>query len=120
MLAVGSADPVGLRRLVVGLGDLRDAVPAPRVVVAVNRLRAGALGADPEEEVRSVLSRYAGVQPLAVVPDDRAAVDAALTAARPLTEVAPASPARLALQGLATSLVGSRPPSRRRRLLLRR
>jgi MinD-like ATPase involved in chromosome partitioning or flagellar assembly len=120
VLVVGSADPVGLQRLVRGLGDLRDAVPGARAVVVVNRSRPGALPGDPEAEVRAVLSRYAGVQPLAVVPADVPGLDAAFAAARPLTEVAPTSPARVALQALAADLVGPRAPERRRRSLLRR
>ena len=39
VLAVGSADPVGLQRLVRGLGELREAVPGVEPLVVVNRLR---------------------------------------------------------------------------------
>jgi MinD-like ATPase involved in chromosome partitioning or flagellar assembly len=39
VLAVGAADPVGLARLIRGLSELSDAVPAARPVVVVNRLR---------------------------------------------------------------------------------
>jgi len=120
VLAVGGADPVGLQRLVRGVGDLAEAVPAARVVVVVNRLRRGALPGDPASEVRSVLGRYAGIEPLAVVPADGAAVDGAVAAGRLLPEAAPASPARIALQGLAWALVGRRAQTRRRRLALRR
>jgi len=120
VLAVGAADPVGLQRLVRGVGDLADALPDARVAVVVNRLRRGALPGDPAAEVRTVLGRYAGVQPLAVVPADGPGVDAAVVAGRLLHEAVPASPARLALQELAAGLVGRRAPERRRRLLLRR
>lgn len=119
VLAVGAADPVGLQRLVRGLAQLREAVPeaAPRVVV--NRLRRGPVGADPERQVREALDRYAGVTDVTFVPDDREAVDAALLQGRPLADVAPDSPARRALAGVAAGLVGRAGPPRRRGLLRR-
>lgn len=120
VLAVGSADPVGMQRLVRGLDDLREAVPATRVAVLVNRLRSGAVPGDAEAEVRTVLARYAGVERVTVVPVDLPALDAAVAAGRPLAQAAPDSPARLALRDFAAGLVGSRAPERRRRLLLRR
>lgn len=116
VLAVGAADPVGLQRLVRGLGELGEAVPGvvPRVVV--NRLRASAVGTDPRRQVTDALARYAGVRDPVTVPDDRAACDAALLAGRTLTEHAPSSPARLALAALAAELAGrDRPRARRRR-----
>lgn len=120
VLAVGSADPVGLQRLVRAVGDLAEAAPDAQVAVVVNRLRPGALPGDAEAHVRSVLDRYAGVRPLAVLPADGPALDAAAVVGRPVVEVAPASPARLALADLALRLVGQRAPERRRRTLLRR
>ena len=120
VLAVGSADPVGLQRLVRGLAELKDAVPgvAPRVVV--NRLRASAVPGNAEAEVRAALGRYAGVVDITVVPHDVAGVDAALAAGRSLAEASPGSPVRAALAGLAGSLDDRpAPPARRRRLLQR-
>ncbi len=121
VLAVGSADPVGLQRLVRALAELREALPgvAPRVVV--NRLRSTAVPGDAEAEVRAALARYAGVEDVAFVPADVPSFDAALAAGRTLAEAAPASPARAAFTALAADLAGvrlSRP--RRRRLLSRR
>lgn len=120
VLAVGSADPVGLQRLVRGLAELREAVPgvAPRVVV--NRLRESAVPGGAAEQVRAALERYAGVADPVLVPADVPALDRALAAGRTLAEAAPASPARLALQSLAAGLAGARAPAGRRRGLLRR
>ncbi len=119
VLAVGSADPVGVHRLVRGLAELREAVPtcAPRVVV--NRLRGGAVP-DAERQVREALSRYAGVHDVAVLPYDQAALDAALATGRTLPEVAPGSAVRTALRALAADLVGVPASPLRRRWSLRR
>ena len=121
VLAVGTGDPVGLQRLVRGLGELRDAVPGVQPRVVVNRLRAGPVPGDARREVTAALARYAGVDDLHVVPLDVAAADAALARGRTLTEAAPSSPARLALAALAAELVGAGLPApRRRRVLSRR
>jgi len=121
VLAVGSADPVGLQRLVRGLGELRDAVPGTQPVVVVNRLRASAVPGDSRAEVRAALERYAGVSDPRLVPLDVEGVDRAVAAGRTLAEASPSSPTRLALAALAASLVGEPAPTRaRRRLLARR
>jgi Flp pilus assembly CpaE family ATPase len=65
--------------------------------------------------VVEALRRYAGVDRVVVVPDDRPALDAALLAGRTLTEHAPASPARVALAALAAELAGALPAGRGRR-----
>ena len=119
VVVVGSADPVGLQRLVRGLAELKQAVPAVAPVVVVNRLRASAVPGDSEREVRAALARYAGVPSLTVVPLDVAGIDASVAAGQTLAEASPGSPARRAVQQLAASLVGAPLPARRRRLLRR-
>ena len=115
VVVVGSADPIGLQRLVRGLGELKQAVPCVRPTVVVNRLRSSAVPGDAAQEVRAALSRYAGVDELHLVPLDVSGVDGALAAGRTLVEAAPSSPARQALAALAAALVGAPVPSRRRR-----
>ena len=112
--AVGSADPVGLQRLVRGLSELAEAVPGVRPTVVVNRLRAGAIPGDAEAEVRAALQRYAGVEDVLVVPYDRDGLDAALATGRTLAEAAPGSPARAALTAHAAAVLGVEAPVRRR------
>lgn len=114
VLAVGSAEPASLQRLVRGLGQLRESLPAVEPRVVVNRLRRTALAGDPESEVRAALRRYAGVTTLDVVPYDRAGLDAAAAGGRLLMEAAPKSPARRALARLAGELVGAPMPRRGR------
>lgn len=113
VVVVGTGDPVGLQRLVRGLADLAEAgVPPHRRLVVVNRLRASASGPRPGDAVRAALHRYAGVERVRLVPDDRAACDGALLAGRTLTEHAPGSAARRAVQDLAADLVGALEPAR--------
>lgn len=94
VVAVGSADPVGIDRLLVGLEDLQRVVPDTPVHVVVTRVRRSVLGGDPEGQVREALRRHAGVVDLTCVPDDRASYDACLREGRTLAEAAPRSPAR--------------------------
>ena len=119
VVVVGTADPVGLQRLVRSLGDLRETVPGADVTVVVNRLRSSAVPGDTEAEVRGALRRYAGVDEVFVIPQDTAALDAAVAVGKTLAEASPQAPARQALQRLAASLVGAPAPKRKRRLLRR-
>ena len=116
VLAVGGAEPVGLQRLVRGLQELRDVVPPGTPTrVLVNRVRGSAVGDAPQVRVTDALTRFAAVPDPVLVPDDRAACDAAMLAGRTLTDSAPQSPARLALAALAAELAGVEPAAGRRR-----
>ena len=115
VLVVGSADPVGLQRLIRGLSELREAVPGVVPVVVVNRLRSSAIPGDAAAQIRAALARYAGIERLVLVPQDTAGVDAAVATGRTLQEAAPSSPARAALVALAAELAGAATPAVRRR-----
>ncbi|ACQ79518.1 ATPase involved in chromosome partitioning [Beutenbergia cavernae DSM 12333] len=107
VLVVGSADPVGVRRLVHAWSELEDTAAesgAQRRVV-MTKLRPGAAGPRPADAVTEALVRFAGVVPAALVPDDRAALDGALMAGLALAEHAPRSPARVALRDVALGLL---------------
>jgi MinD-like ATPase involved in chromosome partitioning or flagellar assembly len=117
---VGAADPVGLQRLIRGLTRLREAVPGAATRVVLNQVRRGPIGAQPERQLAGVLARYAGVLEVDFIPYDREGLDSALATGRTLAEVAPDSPARLAVARLAAGLVDMvepphRGPTRRRR-----
>ncbi|MDT7570582.1 MAG: hypothetical protein QOE05_756 [Actinomycetota bacterium] len=116
VVAVGSADPVGLQRLVRGLAELKEAVPGLAPVVVLNRFRASSVPGDAEREIRGALQRYAGVEDVVLVPLDVSGVDSAVALGRTLTEAASSSPLRLALADLAAGLVGVQKQVRRRRL----
>ncbi|HWS58523.1 MAG TPA: hypothetical protein VN257_08290, partial [Actinotalea sp.] len=108
VLVVGTGDPIGLQRLVRGLGDLTDAGVTGERRVVVNRVRASASGPRPADAIRAALARYAGVGRVHVVPQDTLACDGALLAARTLQEHAPTSPVRRSVADLAAQLVSAR------------
>ena len=104
VVVVGAADPVGVQRLVRGLAELAESVPAAPTRVVVNRLRRSAVGAEPRRQLAEALERYAATSVAAFLPDDRDAVDAALLRARPLREVAAGSAVRSALRDFAVGV----------------
>ncbi len=105
VVVVGTGDPVGLQRLVRALDDLAEsgvAAAAVRVVV-VNRVRSSVVGPRPERAVRDAMARYAGVEDLHAVPEDRS-FDVALREGRALAEVAPGGAARRAIARVAAQV----------------
>ncbi|MBW8731786.1 MAG: hypothetical protein JF622_12605 [Terrabacter sp.] len=104
VVAVGGADPVALQRFVRGLQEL-GTVPSGEPVPVVNRVRSGAVGSRPQSRIADSLLRFAGLASVRFVPDDAAAVDAALLAGRSVVEHAPDSPVRHAVADLATGLL---------------
>jgi MinD-like ATPase involved in chromosome partitioning or flagellar assembly len=125
VFAVGSADAIGVPRLVRGLAELADAVPqvAPRIVL--NKVRASAAGRSPERQLRETWQRYAPEGEIeAFLPADPDSCDAALLSGSVLFEVAAESPLRHAIAKLVCAPVqgnsrSSVRPSRARRLLKR-
>lgn len=114
IIAVGSADPVGLQRLVRGLAELGEQGRSAPVRVVANKVRESFGGRDAAAHVADVLRRDAGVGNLTVVPDDRPGCDRALMSGQFLAEAAPSSPARIAIRTLAASLIGEQVPDHRR------
>jgi len=118
VLAVGTADPVGLSRLARGVVDLTAAVPGCRPTVVVNRMRQS-LGWS-AAEATAMIERFTGRSAGAVLPEDRAACDKALVHGMTLAESAPGSPLRTALRDLAADIAGVVPPGTRGRRRLRK
>lgn len=116
VLAVGAADPVGLQRLLRGIGALREAAPGvvPRIVL--NRVRRSAVGPEPHRQLREALERYAGIRDPTFVPEDGDTLDSALLQGRLIAEAAPESPVGVAMAELAADVVGASPLRRRRGL----
>jgi Flp pilus assembly CpaE family ATPase len=115
IVAVGSADPVSLQRLVRGLSDLAATVPGITPSVVVNRVRPGVMPGDPEVEIAAALDRYAGVRPSLYLPYDRKSADEAAMRGQSLAEAAPASPLRFAIRDYAAGLAGVQAEARGRR-----
>lgn len=117
IVVVGSADPIGMQRLVRGLADLRDTEVAAPLWIVLNRVRDGAVPGDTARELTAALERFAGRTPAAMLPSDPRSLDAALATGRLLSESSPSSPFRRAVIELAAGLAGVevRAPRRRRR-----
>jgi MinD-like ATPase involved in chromosome partitioning or flagellar assembly len=105
VVVVGSADPVGLGRLLRAVADLRVQAPdvSPRIVVNRMRPSLGWSG----EEVAAMVRRTSQLEIEAFLPDDPAACDRAMVQGQTLRECAPGSKLTKALDRLATSLTTS-------------
>jgi Flp pilus assembly CpaE family ATPase len=117
IVAVGSADPVGLSRFLRAHVDLVETVAEGRVIVAMNKVRASAIGLNPIGQVGQTLSRFGGISSAAMIPFDAAALDAAILTGRTLADAAPRSPVRVAVRDLVTSRLV--PPAARKTRALR-
>ncbi|MEU4603021.1 hypothetical protein AB0F43_08590 [Kribbella sp. NPDC023972] len=104
VIVVGTADPVGLTRLIRALHELRAVVPSASMRVVVNRIRPGSLGSSPADAIAEALGRYAGVDAAALLPFDQNAVDAAMSHGRSLAESAKSSKLRKSLQQFAAAI----------------
>ncbi|OUE27166.1 AAA family ATPase [Clavibacter michiganensis] len=93
VVAVVSADTVGLSRFFRAYVQLLEIVDPSRVSVLVNRVRPSAGGWDAANQVRRTLFRFGSVEAAAYVPEDREALDAAVLAGATLRDIAPRSPA---------------------------
>ncbi|MDF2093072.1 hypothetical protein P0Y31_12030 [Knoellia sp. 3-2P3] len=100
LLVVGSADPIGLQRLVRGVQDV-GSIPSPKPQVVVNKVRASAVGSRPERRISEALSRFSGMDDLLFLPWDQHTLDGALFAGRTLREFAPQSDLRRAMAAVA-------------------
>ena len=105
VVAVGSADPVGLSRFLRAHGDLLELAAPEHIIVVMNKVRASAIGLNPSGQVQQTLSRFGSIDAPVLVPWDLPATDAAILSGRALAEVAPKSPARIALQQLVRSRI---------------
>ena len=104
--AIGSADPVGVPRLVRGVAELELAVPHVTPIVVMNKVRAGAVGRAPERQLRDAWDRYgpaAGIS--AFLPADAPAADSALLGGSLLLESSPESRLRAAIAQLVCASV---------------
>jgi MinD-like ATPase involved in chromosome partitioning or flagellar assembly len=110
LVVVGSADPVGLQRLVRAVQDV-GVLPSPVPFVVVNKVRAEATGPRPERALAEVLSRFAGLEDPLFVPWAPQECDAALLAGRSLVEQSPSAPVTQAIARLAEAVRPGLAPS---------
>jgi MinD-like ATPase involved in chromosome partitioning or flagellar assembly len=104
IVAVASADPIGISRFLRDHAELRRLCSPTPVTVVVNQVRPGPLGIDARGQVRRTLERFAGITDVTFVPFDQRAADAALLHARPMADVTPRSSLVAAVRRLAASL----------------
>ena len=113
VIAVGAADPVGLSRFLRAHVDLVETVAEGRVIVAMNKIRASAIGLNPIGQVTQTLSRFGGIQSAAMIPYDATALDAAILSGRTVTDAAPRSPVRVAIRDLVATRLLPKAQSKR-------
>lgn len=105
VVAVGSADPVGMSRFMRSHAEVIEAASAGAVTVVMNRVRASAIGVNPNAQVIRTLARFGGIDSPVLVPHDQSALDRAILSGRTLPETAPRSSARAAVRDLVRTLV---------------
>lgn len=105
VLALGSADPVGLSRLLRGHVDLLETVDAERVHVVINRVRSSVVGPGASRQIVQTLERFAGIRNPSLIPHDQGGLDAALLAGKTLRDAAAKSPARGAMSAIVTERI---------------
>ncbi len=107
LVAVASADPLGISRFLREHAEVRRvAAPTPLTVV-VNQVRPGPLGLDARGQIRRTLERFAGITDVAFLPFDQRAADAGLLHARPIADLTPRSALVAGVRQLAESMVPS-------------
>lgn len=104
VIAVLSADPLGVSRFVRGYAELRHLVGGTPITVVANRVRPGPLGIDARGQIRRTLDRFAGVDDVSFLPQDQRAADAAALHARAIADVSPRSPLVSAVRRTVSSL----------------
>ena len=104
VIAVLSADPIGVSRFLRGYAELRHLVGDTPVTVVANRVRPGPLGIDARGQLRRTLERFAGIEDVAFLPHDPRATDAASLHARAVSDVAPRSQLVAAVRRVAAGL----------------
>ncbi|WP_424980883.1 AAA family ATPase [Microbacterium sp. S308A+] len=105
VVAVVSADPLGVARFVRDHAELRALVGSTPVTVLVNRLRSGPLGVDARRQIRRALARFSGIDDVRFLPFDPRGVDAALLHGRPVSDAAPRSAFAAAVAQVAPALL---------------
>lgn len=109
IIAVASADPLGISRFLREHAELRRLTAPTPISVVINQVRPGPLGIDARGQVRRTLERFAGITDVTFLPFDQRAADAALLHARPMADLTPRSALVAAVRRLAATLVATPP-----------
>ena len=107
VLALASADALGIPRLVKTLPELTDVAPTARLLVVINKLRKASVGRSGAESVAEAWARFSPGHGIAATLDwDPAACDEALLAGAVLAESAAKTSLRQQIANLASRAVG--------------
>lgn len=117
VLQVGSADPVGIARLLRARPDALEAAEDARTTVVMNRLRTGAVGLGARGQVARTLARFGAIDDPAFIPYDRGSFDTAVLEGSTLQDAAPRSSAALAIGQLVRERLLGESPTRERELV---
>ena len=117
VVAVGTADPLGMARLTRGVHELRERVGDVEPSIVINQMRDSLRWG--RDDLAESIGRFTGYGPMCFLPKDQAAVDRAWVEGRSLSEVRE-SPLRRELRSLAERLLGIAHTQPRRRSLVRR
>ena len=99
--AVGNSDPIGIPRLIRGLGELQQGYPVTDVRVVVNKVRRKAVGRSPEKSLAQAWERFGPAQGIShFLPWDPELTDKALMEGKLLLEVAADAPLRRAIRDI--------------------
>lgn len=102
VVAVGRADPLGLKNFLWAFESLTNLVDPDRVSVVANRVAEG-----DERRVADILKRHTGKRPVAYLPDVPSLASAAVEKGEPISTMRGAGDYRAAVQSLAIT-VGAR------------
>ncbi|WP_337589558.1 AAA family ATPase [Arthrobacter sp. ERGS1:01] len=99
--AVGSADAIGIPRLVRALAELPEACVGTDVRIVLNKVRRKAVGGSPAKGLKEAWERFGPEAPIShFLPWDPDLADKALLEGRLLLEIAPDAPLRKAVREL--------------------
>jgi len=105
ILAVGLADPIGIRRLIMAMQDLKALRLDADLFALINRTRASVIGRKAKEQISETLARFAGIEVDLFIQDEPATFDQCLLESIPLVSAKRKSAARMAIANLVKRLI---------------
>ena len=106
IVAVASADAVGIARFIRAYGELRALVGDTPVHVVVNRVRTASLGLDAKGQIRRTLARFTNVEEILFLSHEPDIADGAALHSRTITDIAPKSAFAAGVRRLAADVLG--------------
>lgn len=105
ILSIGLADPIGIRRLILAMQDLKNLRLDADLYTVINRTRASVIGRKAKEQIAETLARFAGLEVDIFIPDEPATFDQCLLESIPLITAKRKSAARVAIGKLTKRLI---------------